>query len=110
MRIWACVNRGLPDVMATDQGPEFTFNRGETFANLVGIRYNLSGVHSHNALGVGGRYHSFLRSIYRRVRQGHPNLGKSFALSLSEKTMNDTAGYKGLVPTLLVFLEHCHGF
>ena len=62
-----------------------------------------SGVQSHKALGVAEKYHSFLRNIYRKVRQEHSNLSTSFALSLSVKAMNDTGGYNGLVPTLLVF-------
>ena len=70
---------------------------------MTGIRQNLSGVQSRNALGFGERYHSFLRQIYRMVRHDHPNLDKSYTLSLSVMAMNDTAGYHGLVPTLLVF-------
>ena len=103
MSIWVCVYIGFPDIMATDQGPQFKSSLWENLVNMAGIRQNFSGVQSHNALGVGERYHSFLRQIYRRVRHDHPNLDKTYTLSLSVKAMNDTAGYHGLVPTLLVF-------
>lgn len=58
---------------------------------------------SHNALGVGERYHSFLRRIYRRVRADHPSRPVSHALSLDVSAMNQTAGPSGLLPMLLVF-------
>ena len=62
-----------------------------------------SGVESHNALGVGERYHSFLRQIYRKVSAQFPAISEEYALSLSVKSMNETAGQNGLCPVLLVF-------
>ena len=103
MSIWVCVYIGFPDSMATDQGPQFKSQRWNTLLLLAGIKHFQSGVQSHNALGVGERYHSFLRDIYRKVQLQHPGIGRSHCLSLSLKAMNDTAGYHGLVPTLLVF-------
>ncbi|CDF36767.1 unnamed protein product [Chondrus crispus] len=103
MNIWVCVYIGFPDAMATDQGPQFKSQRWKTLLLLAGIKHFQSGVQSHNALGVGERYHAFLRDIYRKVRLQHPGIERSHCLSLSLKAMNDTAGYHGLVPTLLVF-------
>ena len=94
---------GFPEVMATDQGPQFKFDRWRNLLNLAGITHHPSGVQSHNALVVGERYHSFLRGIYRKARQQHPQPENKHILALSVKAMNDTAGYYGLVPTLLVF-------
>lgn len=63
----------------------------------------LSGIESHNAPGVGERYHSFWRLIYSRVRMAHPGLSKDVALSMATAAINQTAGPRGLIPTLLVF-------
>lgn len=103
MRIWACMYIGFPDVMETDQGPQFTSKRWATLLLMAGIKHKLSGVQSHNAIGVGERYHSFLRKIYTKVRRSHPKALPAQSLALAVKAMNDTAGSHGLVPTLLVF-------
>ena len=103
MNIWVCVYIGFPDAMATDQGPQFKSKRWKALLLLAGIKHFQSGVQSHNYLGVRERYHAFLRDIYREVRLQHPRIERSHCLSLSLKAMNDTAGYHGLVPTLLVF-------
>ena len=103
MNILVCVYIGFPDAMATDQGPQFKSQRWKTLLLLAGIKHFQSGAQSHNALGVGERYHAFLRDIYRKVRLQHPGVERSHCLSLSLKEMNDTDGYHGLGPTLLVF-------
>ncbi|CDF36525.1 unnamed protein product [Chondrus crispus] len=103
MNIWVCVYIGFPDATATDQQPQFKLERWKTLLLLAGIKHFQSGVQSYNALGVGERYHAFLRDIYRKVRLEHPGIERSHCLSLSLKAMNDTAGYHGLVPTLLAF-------
>ena len=103
MRIRVCTYIGFPDVMATDQGPQFKSDRWSNLLNLAGITHHPSGFQSHNAFGVGERYHSFLRGIYRKARQQHPQLENEHILALSVMAMNDTAGYHVLVPTLLVF-------
>ena len=88
--------------MATDQRSQFMFNRWLNL-NLAGITHHPSGVQSHNALGVGERYHAFLRCIYRETQQQFPPLENDHILALSFKAMNDTAEYHGLVPHLLFF-------
>ena len=103
MRIWTNKYIGFSDVMSADQGPQFRSIAWKNFFNMAGMKLELSGVESHNALGVGERYHSFLRQIYRKVRAQHPEIPTEYALSLAVKAMNDSAGPKGLVPTLLVF-------
>ncbi len=65
-------------------------------------RYD-SGIESHNALGVGERYHAFLRQVFRKVGAEHPTIRLEDALSLAVNAMNCTAGPNGLSPTPLVF-------
>ena len=78
--------------MATDQPPQFISNRCRSLVDLAGIKHHPSSVQSYNALGVGERYHSFLRGICRKARQQFPQLENNQVLALSVKAMNDTAG------------------
>lgn len=103
MRSWVLAYIGFSDIIATDQGPQFKSSRWKSLLLTAGIKHKPSGVQSHNAIGVGERYHSFLRQIYRKVRCEHPNVENQYALTLAVKAMNDSAGPHGLVPTLLVF-------
>ena len=70
---------------------------------MAGIELTLSGVEEHNALGEGERYHSYLRQVYDKVKANFPAIEAEYALQIAVKAVNDTAGPKGLVPTLLVF-------
>ena len=69
---------------------------------MSGVKLRLSGVESHNSLGVGERYHHFLRRVIRKVRSPDSDISFNDALGLAMKAMNDTAGPKGLVPSLRV--------
>ena len=69
---------------------------------MAGIKHKSSGVQSYNSLGVSERYHSFLRQIYRKVRDAKPSISPQNALMLAVKAMNDSAGPQGLVPTVLI--------
>lgn len=65
----------------------------------------LSGVKSHNSIGVGERNDGPLRRVYRKVTTEHPRIDQSVSLRISVKSCNDTLGHHGLMPTLLVFGE-----
>jgi len=101
--IWANPYVGHPSSMHADQGPQFKSAAWKALASSAGIDLQLSGVESHNALGTGERYHAFLRAIYRRVRMEYPTMTAGSALSMAVAAMNQIAGPRGLVPTLLVF-------
>ncbi len=75
----------------------------ERILKNVYIELHTSGVGSHNALGVGERYHENLRRIYRRVKNEHKNMNLEYVLSLAIHAMNATAGRDGLSTCLLVF-------
>lgn len=103
VRCWVTPYVGYSDSMHTDQGPQLVSDEWKALQLSAGIKRLESGVESHNSLGVGERYHGFLRRIYWRVRASHPDLPVQDALALSVWGMNQTAGPNGLVPTLLVF-------
>ena len=103
MSAWATTYIGFSDEIHADQGPQFRSREFQTYAADADIKLTLSGVESHNSLGVGERYHDYLRKIYKKTRDEHPNISLEYSLKLAVKAMNDTAGSNGLVPTLLVF-------
>jgi hypothetical protein len=70
---------------------------------MAGISLRISGIESHNSLGIGERLHGPLRRIYRKVTMTHPDIQPAIGLRLAVKAMNDAIGEDGLVPSLLVF-------
>lgn len=101
--VWVHKYVGHPQVMHADHAPQFESPIWRGLLASAGTELVLSGIESHNALGVGERYHSFLRSVYRRVKLTHPAMPEDVALATTVAAMNQTAGPSGLIPTLLVF-------
>lgn len=62
-------------------------------------------VEAANSIGLVKRYHTLLRRAYLIITAELDNqgIGKEIRLQMAVKAVNDTAGYNGLVPTLLVF-------
>ena len=100
---WCSLYPGYPETLRVDQGSCFTSIRWERLAEMVGINNQKSGVESHNSIGNGERYHSPLRRIFNKINHDQPSLDFEYALRLSVKSMNDTMGPNGLVPSFLVF-------
>ena len=101
---WSSVYTGLPDNIAVDDGSQFR----KVFAELTAlhdINLEKSGTQSHNALGIGDRYHKPLRDTYRKLKLDFPKMSRQLVLALSIKAMNDTLGPEGIVPSALVFGE-----
>lgn len=100
---WSTVYVGHPNCFRTDSGSVFTSTRWNQLTSDNGIELKISGVESHNSLGLGERYHEPLRKIYRKLHHEAPDLEKAIVLRLALKAMNDTIGPEGLVPSYLVF-------
>lgn len=103
LETWVQPYVGHPQIMHVDQAPQFASPIWRALTRSAGTDLVQSGVESHNALGAGERYHAFLRTIYRKVRADHASMPQPAALSIAVAAMNQTAGPRGLVPTLLVF-------
>lgn len=103
MTIWVNAYVAHPEGMHADQGLQFTAAGWVALARSAGISLTHSGIDSCNSLGLGERYHSYLRNVYRRVRLDHQGIDQAAALSLEAAGMNQTTMPKGLVQTLLVF-------
>eukprot|EP00171_Calliarthron_tuberculosum_P000524 IDg524t1 len=103
IRHWVNVYVGYSKIVHTDQGTQFVSDTWKSLLHSAGIKHHVSGIQSHNALGVGERYHAYLRRIFEKVRSEHPRMDQHDVLSISVHAMNTTAGPNGLIPTLLVF-------
>lgn len=67
------------------------------------MELEFSGVASHHSMGLVEQAHASLRRIFRLVKQNHPTISNALCLRFSVKSLNDTAGDKGLVPSMIVF-------
>ncbi|MEM1283154.1 MAG: reverse transcriptase domain-containing protein [Chlamydiota bacterium] len=100
---WSSLYHGYPDKIRADQGSCFTSVRWKRLCGEVGTETQLSGVESHNSIGSGERYHKPLRRIFNKINMDSPGLDREMALRIALKSINDTMGPEGLVPSLLVF-------
>lgn len=63
-RIWVNTYAGFPGTIATDQGSQLISDEWGTILAIHGIVKRSFGVKSRNTLGVGERYHAYLRQTY----------------------------------------------
>ena len=103
IRSWAMLYIGMPTSMLVDQGSAFLSDEWKFACEINGIELTAVGTESHNSLGAGEAFHSYLRRTYNKVHSDFPRLDDATILSLSVKAINDCAGPRGLCPTLLVF-------
>jgi hypothetical protein len=102
-KCWALVYTGMPDILKTDRGTQFTARDFELALSCHGIEQRFTAVESHHSLGANERAHCILRRVYLKTRNDHPNLSQELALCYSVKAINETTGPSGLVPVLLVY-------
>lgn len=94
---------GYLDVLAFDQKTQFTSTEWLNLSSAAEMSLKPSGAESHNATGVGERYHAYLRRIHNKVRASAPLLPITVLIALSIRAANNTAGPSGLVPSIPVF-------
>ena len=105
---WIDVYVGPPDVVTHDSGRNFVSHEFQENAHSFAIRTKCVPVEAANSMGLVERYHTPLRRAYQIIADevadtGSPKIGKAVMLQMAVKSVNDTAGPDGLVPTLLVF-------
>lgn len=102
VRHWVTKYVGYSKTIEVDRGPRLSSERWRHLLPSTGIDLFDSGIERHNALGAGGKYLDFLRRIYNKVLLEHPKVNKEDCLALATHTINNTAGFNGLSPTILV--------
>ncbi|XMA09892.1 hypothetical protein WAI453_002683 [Rhynchosporium graminicola] len=102
---WIDVYVGPPDRVVHDAGTNFSSTEFRQNAKSMSIEVVEVPVEAHNAVGKVERYHGMLRRAYEIIEDELKGQGVSreVMLQMAIKAINNTAGPKGLVPTLLVF-------
>jgi hypothetical protein len=102
--IWVNTYAGPPNVIVTNAGKSFV--RAEFVANarIMAIEVEEVPVEAHNSIDKIERYYGPLKRAFEVI---FANLGNAITpdhvLQMAVKTVNDTTGPDGLIPTLLVF-------
>jgi hypothetical protein len=101
---WIDVYLGPPDVIKHDAGKNFKSALFRQNANTLSIATTAVPIEAAHSIGLVERYHAPLRRAYDIISDElHSNVPRSTRLQMAVKAVNDTAGYDGLIPTLLVF-------
>lgn len=100
---WASIYVGFPSRIRSDQESGVNSTLCRDLVTGHSIQLEFSGVASHNSMGKIEQAHAPLRRIFRILSEKHPKLSASIRLRYPVKELNDTAGDKGLVPSMLVF-------
>ena len=100
---WIDSYLGLLNLITIDTGKNFVSKEFKHYIVTIRATIKLVPVKSHNFIGMVKRYYGLLRWAYAIIITEISEISKEMALQMAFKAINDTAGLKGLVPTLLVF-------
>ncbi|KJZ72869.1 hypothetical protein HIM_07813 [Hirsutella minnesotensis 3608] len=100
---WIDTYLGPPDVITHDAGTNFASSEFQAEAKLLGITCHQVPVEAHWSIGKVERYHAPIRRAYEILKAELKTASAESLLQMAFKSVNDTAGPDGLVPTLLVF-------
>ncbi|KAI1006668.1 hypothetical protein K3495_g1550 [Podosphaera aphanis] len=99
---WIDTHLGPPDILATDAGIQFSADGFRAEARLMGITIVEVPTEAHHSIGKVERYHRPLRTVYRIIcSEMDSAISPEAALQMSFKSINDSVGPSGLVPTLV---------
>jgi hypothetical protein len=85
--IWCNSYVGFPENMSTDRGSVFVSPEWVNACDLGNVHLRHTGVESHSSLGIGERFHSPLRTIYKNLQIEHPSLPREVRLSMATHAM-----------------------
>ena len=100
---WIDVYVGPPDLIVHDAGTNFTAAEFQQNANSMTIQKKCVPVEAAQSIGIVERYHAPLRRAFKIISDELKGNNKMLLLQMAVKSVNDTAGPDGLIPTLLVF-------
>lgn len=100
---WVDVYLGPPDLVVHDAGTNLMANAFQLQSGLLHIATKPVPVESAHSMNYVERYHEPLRRAFKIIKQEAPDLDPDAALQCAVKSVNDSAGPDGLVPTLLVY-------
>lgn len=82
MECWVLPYVGMPDLITTDRGTQFTSQAFSLNLSAVGVEQRFTRVESHHSLGANERAHHTIRRIYSTVRRDHPKISQELALGM----------------------------
>ena len=101
---WIDTYLGPPDIVTHDVGTNFDFMEFRTEAEILGITCHQIFVETYWSIGKVEKYHTPIRRVYDIIQaETRGIISQNAILQMEFKTVNDTIGSDGLVPTLLVF-------
>lgn len=104
---WIDVYLGPPDIINHDAGSNFTSQEFKDYSKSLNIKLKEAPVESAQTMSIVERYHKPLRRAFEIIKEeinaDNTEFSKAMVLQMAVKAVNDTAGYDGIVPTLLVF-------
>lgn len=103
---WIHVYLGPPDILAHNAEKNFKGAAFQANTDILHIRTKSIPVESANSMTIVERYHSPLRRVYQIIMKKASKTSKMEALQMTVKSINDSVGPDGIVPTLLVFGAH----
>jgi DeoR/GlpR family transcriptional regulator of sugar metabolism len=93
-----------PDVIIINAGTNLTIIKFVNNAKVITIEIEEVSIEIHHSIGKIEKYHGSVRRAYEIIMKELGIAISSFnAFQIAIKSVNDTAGPDGLVPTLLVF-------
>jgi len=100
---WIDVYLGPPNVVAHDAGKNLVARAFQLNAGIMKIDTKAIPVESANSMTYVERYHTPLRRAFKIIQSEIPNITAAEVLQYAIKSLNDSVGPDGLVPTLLVY-------
>lgn len=100
---WIDVYLGPPDVLAHDAGKQLMATQFQQNSALMSIKTKPIPIEAPFSMTYVERYHDPLRRAYKIIKAELPSSDPEEALQYAVKSLNDSVGPDGLVPTLLVY-------
>ena len=102
---WIDTYTGPPDYIFHDAGKNFASREFRQYAAVMATVTKGVPVEAHWSIGIVERAHPLLRRAYKIIAEElkDESISKNLILQMAVKSVNDTAGPDGLIPTLLVF-------
>lgn len=100
---WIDAYLGPPAMIFYDAGKNFMTESFATNADLLHIRTKSVPLKSSNFMTIVERYLQPIRRAFSVIRKESAGLDEEFALQMVVKSINDSVGPNGLVPTLLIY-------
>jgi hypothetical protein len=102
---WIDTYTGPPDYIFHDAGKNFASKEFRQHATSIATVTKSVPVEAHWSIGLVERAHPLLRRAYKIITEElkGESISKNSILQMAVKSVNDSAGPDGLIPTLLVF-------